>query len=180
MTWDPDLTGDELLERADRPDPDDPTAEVDQEPTADPAVVDGPDYGREGEGNEVGPGIDPAEPFVPGGYGRAGWWFIRLSGLLLVVLLLGNVLTLHLFDGGVHGFNWGVLAARWASPWWRLWDVALIWLGLLHGGLGLRTVINDYSRRDGTRSVLTLLLGAVILVVAGLATLVIATFDPGI
>ena len=33
-----------------------------------------------------------------------------------------------------------------ANPFWQVWDVLLLWLALIHGGNGMRTVINDYAR----------------------------------
>ena len=52
--------------------------------------------------------------------------------------------------------------------------------GELHGANGLRTVINDYSRRDGTRFWLTMLLYASVVLTIGLGTFVIFTFDPSL
>ncbi len=39
------------------------------------------------------------------------------------------------------------MAGRWASPFWQVWDLAMLWLAMLHGANGLRTVINDYAER---------------------------------
>ena len=33
------------------------------------------------------------------------WLFMRLSGLLLVVLVLGHLLIMNILDGGVHRIN---------------------------------------------------------------------------
>ena len=84
---------------------------------------------------------------------------MRLSGIVLVVLVLGHLLIMNILDGGVHRINWGFVAGRWASPFWQIWDLTMLWLAELHGANGLRTVINDYSRKDaGTRFWLTMLL----------------------
>ena len=107
-----------------------------------------------------------------------GWVFMRLSGLLLVVLVLGHLLIMNVLDGGVHRVNWGFVAGRWASPFWRTWDLLSLWLAELHGTNGLRTVINDYATRDTTRFWLKALLLTSALLVLALGTLVIFTFDP--
>ena len=108
------------------------------------------------------------------------WIFMRLSGLLLVVLVLGHLLIMNVLDGGVHRINFGFVAGRWASPFWRTWDLAQLWLAELHGTNGLRTVINDYAVRDTTRFWLKALLYTSAFLVLVLGTLVIFTFDPNL
>jgi succinate dehydrogenase / fumarate reductase, membrane anchor subunit len=51
---------------------------------------------------------------------------------------------------------------------------------MLHGTNGLRTIINDYTRRDGTRLALKGLLYTATTITVALGTLVIFTFDPTI
>jgi succinate dehydrogenase / fumarate reductase, membrane anchor subunit len=104
--------------------------------------------------------------------------FMRLSGIVLVVLVLGHLLIMNVLDGGVHRINWGFVAGRWASPFWQVWDLLMLWLAELHGTNGLRTIINDYAERDGTRFWLKALLYLSTMVVVVLGTLVIFTFDP--
>lgn len=108
------------------------------------------------------------------------WIFMRMSGLLLVVLVIGHLVIMNVLDGGVHRINFGFVAGRWASPFWRTWDLLQLWLAELHGTNGLRTVINDYAERDGTRFWLKMLLYTSALLVLMLGTLVIFTFDPSI
>ena len=106
------------------------------------------------------------------------WLFMRLSGIVLIFLVLGHLLIMNILDGGVHRINWGFVAGRWASPFWQIWDLLMLWLAEIHGANGLRTIINDYSRRPGTRFWLQLLLAASVVLTVGLGTLVIFTFDP--
>src|SRR5438309_8974681 len=108
------------------------------------------------------------------------WLFMRISGLLLVVLVLGHLLIMNVLDGGVQRINWGFVAGRWASPFWRTWDLLQLWLAELHGTNGLRTVINDYATRDSTRFWLKMLLYTSAFLILVLGTLVIFTFDPTI
>ena len=108
------------------------------------------------------------------------WVFMRMSGLLLVVLVLGHLLIMNVLDGGVQRINFGFVAGRWASPFWRTWDLAQLWLAELHGTNGLRTIINDYAVRDQTRFWLKMLLYTSAFLVLVLGTLVIFTFDPSI
>jgi succinate dehydrogenase / fumarate reductase, membrane anchor subunit len=108
------------------------------------------------------------------------WIFQRISGVLLVVLVLGHLLIMNILDGGVQRINFGFVAGRWASPFWQTWDLAQLWLAQLHGTNGLRTVINDYAERDGTRFWLKTLLYSSSVLILMLGTLVIFTFDPNI
>ena len=108
------------------------------------------------------------------------WIFMRMSGLLLVFLVLGHLFIMLLLDDGVQRINFGFVAGRWASPFWRTWDLAQLWLAQLHGTNGLRVIINDYAERDGTRFWLKMLLYTSSFLVLLLGTLVIFTFDPEI
>ena len=108
------------------------------------------------------------------------WLFMRVSGVVLVVLVLGHLLIMNILDGGVQRINFGFVAGRWASPFWQIWDLLQLWLAMLHGTNGLRTIIADYAAKPRTRFWLHTLLyvSAVFVVVCG--TLVIFTFDPSI
>ena len=108
------------------------------------------------------------------------WLFMRQSGLLLVVLVLGHLFIMNILDGGVHKINFGFVAGRWASPFWQFWDLAMLWLAQIHGGNGVRTVINDYARKDSTRFWLKMLLYVSMVLIISLGTFVIFTFDPNI
>lgn len=108
------------------------------------------------------------------------WVFMRMSGILLVVLVLGHLLIMNVLDGGVHRINFGFVAGRWASPFWQTWDLMQLWLAELHGTNGLRVIINDYAVRDTTRFWLKTLLYTSAFLVLVLGTLVIFTFDPSI
>jgi succinate dehydrogenase / fumarate reductase, membrane anchor subunit len=108
------------------------------------------------------------------------WIFMRVSGVLLVVLVLGHLFIMNILDGGVQRINFGFVAGRWASPFWQVWDLLMLWLAMIHGTNGLRTIVNDYTRRDASRFWLKMLLYAASGIVIALGTLVIFTFDPSI
>ena len=115
-----------------------------------------------------------------GNFELYGWLFMRLSGIVLVVLVLGHLLIQLVLDGGVSKIGFAFVAGRWASPFWQLWDLAMLWLAVLHGANGLRTVINDYAERNATRLWLKVLLYTATVFTILLGTLVIFTFDPNI
>jgi len=108
------------------------------------------------------------------------WLFMRVSGVLLMMLVLGHLLIMNILDGGVQRINFGFVAGRWSSPFWQVWDLLMLWLAQLHGTIGLRTIINDYTRRDQTRFLLKMALYTASVLVIALGTLVIFTYDPNI
>jgi succinate dehydrogenase / fumarate reductase membrane anchor subunit len=113
-------------------------------------------------------------------YELYSWIFMRVSGLLLVILVLGHLLIMNILDGGVQRINFGFVAGRWSSPFWQTWDLLQLWLAELHGTNGLRTIINDYATKNSTRFWLKTLLYTSTLVIMALGTLVIFTFDPNL
>jgi succinate dehydrogenase / fumarate reductase membrane anchor subunit len=115
-----------------------------------------------------------------GNFEMYAWLFMRVSGMLLIVLVLGHLFIMNILDGGVQRINFGFVAGRWASPFWQTWDLLMLWLAQLHGANGMRTIINDYTKRDGTRLMLKVLLYSASVLVLALGTLVIFTFDPSI
>src|ERR1700754_5354087 len=86
------------------------------------------------------------------------WLFMRLSGLLRIVLVLGHLFIMNILDGGVQRINFAFVAGRWSSPFWQFWDLSMLWLAEIHGTNGLRTIIDDYARKDSTRFWLKILL----------------------
>jgi succinate dehydrogenase / fumarate reductase membrane anchor subunit len=106
------------------------------------------------------------------------WLFMRGSGLLLVVLVFGHLFVNLMTGEGIHQIDFAFVAGKWANPFWQVWDLAMLWLAMLHGGNGLRTIINDYTTRPNTRFALKTLLYFGTLTVIVLGTLVIFTFDP--
>ena len=107
-----------------------------------------------------------------------GWLFQRGSGLLLVVLVFGHLFVNLMMGEGIHQIDFAFVAGKWANPFWQVWDLAMLWLAMLHGGNGLRTIINDYTTEANTRFALKTLLYFGTLTVIVLGTLVIFTFDP--
>jgi len=63
-----------------------------------------------------------------------GWIYMRASGLVLVVLVFGHLfINLIAGEGGVKAIDFGFVAGKWASPFWRVYDTLLLWLALIHG-----------------------------------------------
>ena len=106
------------------------------------------------------------------------WLFMRLSGVLLLVLIFGHLFVNLVQGEGINRIDFAFVGGKWASPFWQFWDLAMLWLAMIHGTNGMRTIINDYAERDRTRLVLKVLLAAAFLLTVTLGTLVIFTFEP--
>ncbi|WP_265520909.1 succinate dehydrogenase, hydrophobic membrane anchor protein [Oerskovia flava] len=113
-----------------------------------------------------------------GNYELYSWVFMRASGVVLVVLVFAHLFVNLMVGDGVKAIDFAFVGGKWASPFWQIWDLLMLWLAMIHGTNGVRTIINDYAERDGTRLVLKLALYTAFVVVTVLGTLVIFTFDP--
>lgn len=126
---------------------------------------------------------NPRDPYkrrktTRGNYELYSWVFMRASGVLLVVLVFGHLFVNLMVGDGVHAIDFAFVGGKWANPFWQVWDLLMLWLAMIHGTNGVRTIVNDYAERDGTRIVLKFLLYLAFVVVVVLGTLVIFTFDP--
>ena len=110
---------------------------------------------------------------------RFWWYFMRLSGLALVLLLLGHMFIMHVLVELTGGeIDFAVVQSRWGTPFWRIYDLLLLVLAFVHGINGARIVISDYvSNPTGRRLLIGLfaVLGT-IWIVLGIAIIVL--FDP--
>ena len=113
-----------------------------------------------------------------GGFELWSWLFMRISGLLLLILAVGHVLIMHVIDEGVDRVNFGFVAARWQSPFWRTWDWALLVLALVHGINGLRVITLDYVRPAGVRFAINIFFYTLGFMLFVLGTVIVFTFDP--
>ena len=103
---------------------------------------------------------------------------MRISGVVLVVLVLGHLFIMNILDGGVQRINSAFVAGRWASP-------VLAGLGPADAVAGHaprhQRPAHDHQRLHPprrTRFWLKALLYTATTITIALGTLVIFTFDP--
>ena len=113
-----------------------------------------------------------------GNFELYAWVFMRVSGVLLVVLVLAHFAIMHVFDGGLDRVNWAFVSGRWANPFWRVYDFAMLTLALVHGGNGLRVIIDDYARSPIRRLWYQSANAVVVGITWALGTLTIFAFTP--
>ena len=109
---------------------------------------------------------------------KYGWMYMRLSGVVLIVLIFGH-LFVNLWAGeGIKAIDFAFVAGKFATPFWRVWDGLMLWLALIHGTNGMRTIVNDYVERPVLRKALVIALWSVCAALILLGTLVVTTFNP--
>ena len=103
---------------------------------------------------------------------------MRASGVVLLVLIFGHLLVNMYLGEGVKAIDFAFVGGKLSDPFWQVWDGLMLWLPLLHGGNGMRTLVNDYASNPKVRRVLLIGIAASTIILITLGTLVITTFDP--
>ena len=81
-----------------------------------------------------------------GGWELAVWYLMRLTGLGLFVTALAHFSITHfLSDPAMQTAQW-IEAQRWGSMAWRTVDWLMLTFVIFHAFLGVRTVVQDYTR----------------------------------
>lgn len=116
----------------------------------------------------------------PGGFELWWWYFMRVSGLVLVVLALGHLTIMHILNN-VEVINYAFVSSRWADPktgvLWRLWDLMLINLAVLHGFNGVRQVLYEYILSPSRRVLTATLIWSTAVLLIVLGTYAIMRFE---
>ncbi len=107
------------------------------------------------------------------------WFFMRISGAALLILALGHLLVMHIINN-VDNIDFKFIAERYGTPFWRTYDLLLLWLAMSHGVNGVRTVLEDYIRPPGWRTASLASLYLLGFVLLALGSLIILTFQPAL
>jgi len=111
-----------------------------------------------------------------GGFESISWYFIRVSGIALIFLVIIHLIVMHVTTD-VACTTFQFVAARYANPLWRLFDWLLLTLALLHGMNSLRVVVDDYVASRTWRVGILSALGLLTLIFFLLGTITIITFQ---
>jgi len=112
-----------------------------------------------------------------GGFETFSWYFMRISAIGLFFLAIIHLFLNHVTTD-VACTSYQLVAARYANPFWRVYDWLLLTLALLHGMNGLRIIMNDYVRGQAWRIRMESLLGFLVLVLFMVGTVTLITFQP--
>ena len=104
------------------------------------------------------------------------WIFMRVSGILLLVLALGHLVIMHVINN-IENIDYQFVATRWATPFWRSYDWLMLFLALMHGLNGLRTILEDYLRPGGWRLFWLCALYSIGLIFLVIGSIVLFTFQ---
>ncbi|MGN6204208.1 succinate dehydrogenase hydrophobic membrane anchor subunit [Humibacter sp.] len=107
-----------------------------------------------------------------------GWVYMRVSGVLLVVLIFGHLIVNLVLGQGIKAVDFAFVAGKWADPFWQVWDGLMLWLALIHGGNGMRTLVNDYARGKTVNRTLKVLILLAVIVLIALGTYTVTVFNP--
>jgi succinate dehydrogenase / fumarate reductase membrane anchor subunit len=75
--------------------------------------------------------------------GASKWFMQRITGIVLVVLLIGHYILMHATPDSGHTYQ--AVMERLHSPVWKIIDLTFVTLGLWHGLNGTWNVIRDYE-----------------------------------
>jgi succinate dehydrogenase / fumarate reductase, membrane anchor subunit len=78
------------------------------------------------------------------------WFFMRVSGILLILMVLVHFGIMHLYYG-VDKIDFSTVAFRYRTPFWRIYDMLLISLAVSHGVNGTKMILDDYIHPRGWR-----------------------------
>ncbi len=91
------------------------------------------------------------------GSGSFSWVFQRITGIVLVVVLIGHYILMHYNPESGHTYD--AVLARMQSNWYRVLDLTFIVLAMYHGLNGLWSIFRDYRLKPWqTLTVISLLI----------------------
>ncbi len=100
------------------------------------------------------------------------WWiFMRVSGVLLVFLVLGHLYTRAVIFDFHHDLNYDYIVKVMNSVTWKFYNWLLLFLSILHGTNGLRYIIDDYIASGRARAWVKILVYTFVFLVTVFGTL---------
>ena len=117
-----------------------------------------------------------ARPRPTGGIELYAWLFMRISGLILLFMAIGHFFIMHVFNS-IHVIDYDFVVQRYMHLFWRAYDMTMLWLAMIHGLNGMRTITDDYAPQPWRGIVVKGIYVAGVLFLA-LGTWVIIFFKP--
>ena len=103
------------------------------------------------------------------------WYLMRVTGVALFVLALAHFSILHFIYDPAEQTAEFIANQRWNQLVWRLLDWLLLMTVLIHGFLGVRTVVQDYVKRPRLREFWLVILYTLALLLLVIGTQVVLT-----
>ncbi|AFZ68317.1 succinate dehydrogenase hydrophobic membrane anchor subunit [Deinococcus peraridilitoris] len=106
------------------------------------------------------------------------WWiFMRVSGLILVFLVLGHIYMTFLQVSEADA-TFDAVVYKLSQPVWKLYDWLLLSLALLHGVNGARYSIEDYVRNRPNRFWVKTIFYTVVAIIFVIGSIGLFTISP--
>jgi succinate dehydrogenase / fumarate reductase membrane anchor subunit len=117
----------------------------------------------------------PARPRPASNFELYSWWFMRISAIVMVLLVGFHLFYMHIILS-VDAIDFDVIAGRWQSPFWRLFDLFMLVFAWLHCTNGVRILLDDYVRSQGWRTLLKSILYLFGFIIIVLGAYIVFTF----
>ena len=108
---------------------------------------------------------------------RYAYMFMRMSGLILLILAVGHMMIQHVLHSSGN-LSLKFVADQWDDWGWKAYDIFLLIFAIPHGVNGLRNVLEDYIHNPQTVRVINIILAIFVVATLLWASIGIITFDP--
>ncbi|MCC6602699.1 MAG: succinate dehydrogenase [Anaerolineae bacterium] len=125
----------------------------------------------------VTPTITHRKVKVKFNFERYAYLFMRMSGLVLLILAVGHMVIQHVLNSSGN-LTLIFVAEQWNSWGWKAYDIFLLLFAIPHGINGLRNVLADYIHNPGTMKVINIVLAIFVVATVIWAAIGISLFDP--
>jgi succinate dehydrogenase / fumarate reductase, membrane anchor subunit len=78
--------------------------------------------------------------------GAMSWYLQRISGIVLVVALIGHYILMHATPNSGHTYQ--AVMERLHQPIWKIIDLTFVTLGIWHGLNGTWSVLRDFEMKQ--------------------------------
>jgi succinate dehydrogenase / fumarate reductase, membrane anchor subunit len=78
--------------------------------------------------------------------GSFSWVFQRVTGLILVIVMIGHYILMHYNPSSGHTYD--AVLARMQTNWYRVLDLTFVVLGMYHGLNGIWGIFRDYKLKS--------------------------------
>ncbi len=123
------------------------------------------------------PSITRRKVQVQYNFERYAYLFMRMSGLILLILAVGHMIIQHVLNSSGN-LTLIFVAEQWNSWGWKAYDIFLLLFAIPHGVNGLRNVLEDYIHNPGVMKTINIILAIFVVATLIWAAIGISTFNP--
>jgi succinate dehydrogenase / fumarate reductase membrane anchor subunit len=77
--------------------------------------------------------------------GAPSWLLQRITGLVLIIAMVGHYILMHYTPASGHEFI--STFARMQNPWWKVFYLTFVVLGMYHGLNGVWGILRDFKMK---------------------------------